>query len=58
MDLNTLKTGIRLRDSPMGENYLETETYLFAELNCKIVQLPTLIMRGFTLFKPKDGTKS
>lgn len=44
VDLNTLKTGIKLRDSHMRDNYLETETYPFAEFTGKIEQLPTLIL--------------
>lgn len=31
IDLNTLKTGISLRDEHMRENYLETEKFPFAE---------------------------
>ncbi len=44
VDLNTLKTGIGLRDSHMRENYLETEKFPFAEFTGKLVQQPTLIM--------------
>lgn len=44
VDLNTLKTGIGLRDSHMRENYLETEKYPFAEFTGRIDQLPTLIL--------------
>jgi len=43
VDLNTLKTGIGLRDSHMRENYLETDQFPFAEFTGKLVQLPTLI---------------
>ena len=36
IDLNTLKTGIGLRDRHMRENYLETKKYPFAEFVGKI----------------------
>lgn len=36
IDLNTLKTGIGLRDRHMRENYLETKKYPFAEFTGKI----------------------
>lgn len=42
VDLNTLKTGIGLRDSHMRENYLETDKFPFAEFTGKINQLPGL----------------
>lgn len=42
VDLNTLKTGIGLRDSHMRENYLETEKYPFAEFTGRMEPLPTL----------------
>lgn len=42
LDLNTLKTGITLRDKHMRENYLETEKYPFAEFTGKFETLPTL----------------
>lgn len=44
IDLNTLKTGIGLRDSHMRENYLETDQYPFAEFTGKIAQAPTLMV--------------
>lgn len=42
LDLNTLDTGIGLRDKHMRDNYLETEKYPFAEFTGKMVSLPTL----------------
>jgi polyisoprenoid-binding protein YceI len=36
VDLNTLKTGIGLRDSHMRDKYLETEEYPYAEFTGKI----------------------
>ncbi|EIM76466.1 hypothetical protein A3SI_09712 [Nitritalea halalkaliphila LW7] len=36
LDLNTLKTGISLRDRHMRDNYLETKKYPFAEFTGKI----------------------
>jgi polyisoprenoid-binding protein YceI len=42
LDLNTLKTGITLRDKHMRENYLETEKYPFAEFTGKFETLPKL----------------
>ena len=36
IDLNTLKTGIGLRDRHMRENYLETKKFPFAEFTGKI----------------------
>lgn len=36
IDLNTLKTGIGLRDRHMRENYLETKKYPFAEFTGKL----------------------
>jgi polyisoprenoid-binding protein YceI len=39
IDLNTLKTGIGLRDSHMRENYFETDKYPFAEFTGKIAQV-------------------
>lgn len=38
IDLNTLKTGIGLRDRHMRENYLETKKYPYAEFTGKIVE--------------------
>lgn len=51
VDLNTIKTGIGLRDSHMRENYLETDRFPFAEFTGKLVQLPTLIMGAKTPVK-------
>jgi polyisoprenoid-binding protein YceI len=51
VDLNTLKTGIGLRDSHMRENYLETDKFPFAEFTGKLVQLPTLVMANKTPVK-------
>jgi polyisoprenoid-binding protein YceI len=42
LDLNTLKTGIGLRDRHMRENYLETKKYPFAEFTGKIQEIPSL----------------
>lgn len=42
IDLNTLKTGIGLRDRHMRENYLETKKYPFAEFTGKIADFPNL----------------
>jgi polyisoprenoid-binding protein YceI len=44
VDLNTVKTGIGLRDRHMRENYLETKKFPFAEFTGKIETLPTLII--------------
>jgi len=44
VDLNTLKTGIGLRDSHMRESYLETDQFPFAEFTGKIAQMPTLVI--------------
>ena len=43
LDLNTLDTGIGLRDRHMRENYLETEEFPFAEFTGKINELPELV---------------
>ncbi|MCH7410893.1 YceI family protein [Belliella sp. DSM 111904] len=40
IDLNTLKTGISLRDKHMRENYLETKKYPFAEFTGKFKTIP------------------
>jgi len=40
IDLNTLKTGIGLRDRHMRENYLETKKYPFAEFTGKMKPMP------------------
>lgn len=42
VDLNTLDTGIGLRNRHMRENYLETETYPFTHFKGKIVQVDTV----------------
>ncbi|MFC3414667.1 YceI family protein [Algoriphagus hitonicola] len=42
LDLNTLKTGIGLRDRHMRDNYLETEKYPFAEFTGKLTSIPEL----------------
>lgn len=44
LDLNTLDTGIGLRDRHMRENYLETEQFPFAEFTGKMDDLPELVM--------------
>jgi polyisoprenoid-binding protein YceI len=41
LDLNTLKTGISLRDKHMRENYLETGKYPFAEFTGKLETAPS-----------------
>ncbi|WP_291785159.1 YceI family protein [Cecembia sp.] len=41
--LNTLKTGIGLRDRHMRENYLETKKFPFAEFTGKIADFPDLL---------------
>ncbi len=42
VDLNTLNTGIGLRDRHMRENYLETKKYPYAEFTGTINALPKL----------------
>lgn len=42
LDLNTLDTGIGLRDRHMRENYLETEEFPFAEFTGEMNALPEL----------------
>lgn len=42
LDLNTLKTGIGLRDRHMRDNYLETKKFPFAEFTGKIENLSDL----------------
>ncbi|WP_339865321.1 YceI family protein [uncultured Algoriphagus sp.] len=42
LDLNTLKTGIGLRDKHMRDNYLETEEFPFAEFTGKMNSVPML----------------
>jgi polyisoprenoid-binding protein YceI len=43
VDLNTVKTGIGLRDRHMRENYLETKKFPFAEFTGKIESLPNIV---------------
>lgn len=42
VDLNTLNTGISLRDKHMRENYLETKKFPFAEFTGKFDVVPNL----------------
>lgn len=42
VDLNTVETGIGLRDKHMRDNYLQTEKYPFAEFTGKMSSIPTL----------------
>ncbi|GMQ27453.1 YceI family protein [Algoriphagus confluentis] len=42
LDLNTLETGIGLRDKHMRENYLETDKYPFAEFTGKMEPVPAM----------------
>ena len=42
IDLNTLDTGIGLRNKHMRDNYLETDEYPFAEFTGKMSSIPTL----------------
>lgn len=42
IDLNTLKTGIGLRDRHMRENYLETKKFPFAEFTGKVKEVISL----------------
>jgi polyisoprenoid-binding protein YceI len=42
IDLNTIKTGIGLRDKHMRENYLETKKFPFAEFTGKVDAIPTI----------------
>lgn len=48
VDLNTLDTGIGLRDRHMRDNYLETETYPFAEFTGKFNAIPGLVVGSKT----------
>lgn len=48
VDLNTLETGIGLRDKHMRDNYLETEKYPFAEFTGQMSSIPTLNPGGKT----------
>lgn len=57
VDLNTIKTGIGLRDSHMRENYLETDQFPFAEFTGKLSVLPTLVMDSKTPVKAKGKFK-
>ncbi|MEP0713204.1 YceI family protein [Algoriphagus sp.] len=41
IDLNTLETGIGLRDKHMRDNYLETKKYPFAEFTGKMNAIPS-----------------
>jgi polyisoprenoid-binding protein YceI len=45
LDLNTLRTGIKLRDEHMRENYLETSKYPFAEFYGVLVKKPDYTRR-------------
>lgn len=49
VDLNTLKTGIALRDKHMRENYLETEKFPFAEFTGKLDRIPALSQEWTTV---------
>ncbi len=42
IDLNTIETGIGLRDRHMRDNYLETEKFPYAEFTGKLSSKPTL----------------
>ncbi|MDI1321111.1 MAG: YceI family protein [Algoriphagus sp.] len=57
IDLNTLKTGISLRDSHMRENYFETDQYPFAEFTGKIAQAPKLVVGERTSVKALGAFK-
>jgi polyisoprenoid-binding protein YceI len=48
VDLNTLDTGIGLRDKHMRDNYLETEKYPFAEFTGKFNAIPGLTIGSKT----------
>jgi len=43
VDLNTVDTGIGLRDKHMRDNYLETDKFPFAEFTGKMRSIPTLV---------------
>jgi len=43
LDLETLKTGIRLRDKHMRDSYLETDIYPFAEFRGQLAQVPDFV---------------
>lgn len=57
VDLNTLNTGISLRDKYMRENYLETEKFPFAEFSGKLDKLPPLTS-NWTEVKAKGKFKT
>lgn len=57
IDLNTLKTGIGLRDRHMRENYLETKKYPFAEFTGKIESPPNLYSGQSASVKAKGKFK-
>lgn len=42
VDLNTLKTGIGLRDRHMRDNYLETKKFPYAEFTGSLAEIPAL----------------
>ncbi len=42
VDLNTLKTGIGLRDRHMRDNYLETKKFPYAEFTGSFAEIPNL----------------
>jgi polyisoprenoid-binding protein YceI len=46
VDLNTLNTGIKLRDKHMRDNYLETKKYPFAEFNGAIKEVVPVGFKG------------
>ncbi|MCC5919374.1 MAG: YceI family protein [Cyclobacteriaceae bacterium] len=52
LDLNTLKTGIRLRDKHMRDNYLHTKEHRFADFKGKIKKLSE-----FSESQLKEGVK-
>ncbi len=56
VDLNTLDTGIGLRNRHMRENYLETEKYQFTNFSGKIVKVEKKENRLFEV--EADGTLS
>lgn len=53
VDLNTLDTGIGLRDRHMRENYLETEEFPFAEFTGKLDNIPALQINESIAVKAK-----
>jgi polyisoprenoid-binding protein YceI len=44
LDLNTLKTGIGLRDKHMRDNYLETKKFPFAEFTGKMLNIEDITL--------------